>query len=92
MKYCFGRATDHACIDIRNKRITIEEGIQKVLEYDGKYPHYGVQSFVEYSGLSKKEIDDVIDSFTNQLLFKQADNGAFARDKDFNLIYVYSRF
>tara|TARA_B100001093_G_scaffold163236_1_gene155610 strand:- start:6167 stop:7315 length:1149 start_codon:yes stop_codon:yes gene_type:complete len=86
VKYGFGRATDHACIDIRNNRLTREDGIKKVLKYDGKYPHYGIKSFIEYSGLSKSEIDDVIDSFTNPVLFKQDEKGQFKRDKEFNLI------
>ncbi len=86
VKYGFGRATDHACIDIRNNRLTREDGIKKVLKYDGKYPHYGIKSFIEYSGLSKSEIDDVIDSFTNPVLFKQDEKGQFKRDNEFNLI------
>ena len=89
VKYGFGRATDHACIDVRNKRLTREEAVKKVLEYDGNYPHYGVKSFIEYSGLSKEEIDTVIDSFTNPLLFEQDEMGNFKRDKDFNLIRSY---
>ena len=89
VKYGFGRATDHACIDIRNNRLTREDGIKKVLEYDGKYPHYGIKSFIEYSGLSKSEIDDVIDSFTNPVLFEQDEKGQFKRDKEFNLIPIF---
>ena len=86
VKYGFGRATDHFCIDIRNNRMTREEGIQKVLEYDGKYPHYGIQSFIEYSGMAKEEIDEIINSFTNPLLFKKDANEKFLRDENFNLI------
>ena len=89
VKYGFGRATDHACIDIRNKRIIREEGIKKVSKYDGKYPHFGIKSFIEYSGLSKSKIDEVIDSFTNPILFEQDKNGQFKRDKEFNLIPVF---
>ena len=89
VKYGFGRATDHACIDIRNQRLTRDEAIDLVEKYDGKYPHYGVDSFIEYSGLTKIEIDNVIDSFTNPLLFKQNQNGEFERDEDFNLIPLF---
>ena len=89
VKYGFGRATDHACIDIRNQRLTRDEAIDLVKKYDGKYPHYGVDSFIEYSGLTKIEIDNVIDSFTNPLLFKQNQNGEFERDEDFNLIPLF---
>ena len=89
VKYGFGRATDHASIDIRNKRITRKEGIQLVNKFDGKYPHYGVQSFIEYSGLTKGEIDDVIDSFTNSVIFKQNEDGTFKKDEFGNLIKLF---
>ena len=86
VKYGFGRATDHANIDIRNKRISREEGLELVKKYDGKYPHFGVNSFIEYSGMTKTEIDQIIDSFTNPILFKQNEDGSFARDEEGNLV------
>lgn len=86
VKYGFGRATDHACIDIRNKRLTREEGLKLVKQYDGKYPKYGISEFVKYSGMSQSEVDDIIDSFANPILFAQDDNGKFRRDADGNLI------
>lgn len=89
VKYGFGRATDHAGIDIRNKRMTRQEGSELVKKYDGKYPHYGVNNFIEYSGMSKEEIDAIIDSFTNPILFKQDDNGKFLRDEAGNLVRTF---
>ena len=89
VKYGFGRATDHACTDIRNNRMTRSEALEKVLEYDGKYPHYGIASFVEYSGMEKTEVDTIIDSFTNPLLFEHDSDGSYKRDKDFNLIPLF---
>lgn len=86
VKYGFGRATDHACIDIRNNRIDRDQGIKLVNEFDGKYPHKSIADFVEYSGLSIAEIDDVIDTFTNPSLFKTDENGNFLRDSSKNLI------
>jgi len=86
VKYGFGRATDHACIDIRNNRLTRDEALKLVNRYDGKYPHYAVNSFIEYSGMSKAEIDSVIDSFTNPILFKKNEDESFTRDADGNLI------
>lgn len=86
VKYGFGRATDHACIDIRNGRLTRQNAINLVKEYDGKYPNYAINSFIEYSGMSKKEIDDILDSFTNPIIFKQNNDGTFARDSNGNLI------
>jgi N-acetyl sugar amidotransferase len=86
VKYGFARATDHACIDIRNNRLTREEALKLVKQYDGKYPHIGIQDFIDYSGMTKQEVDDIIDSFTNPVLFKQDENGKFLRDQDGNLI------
>ncbi|MBI2722908.1 MAG: N-acetyl sugar amidotransferase [Bacteroidetes bacterium] len=86
VKYGFGRATDHACIDIRNKRITRAEGLKLIKEFDGKYPHYGVTEFVKYSEMSKDEVDEVINSFTNPILFQQDDTGKFKRDNSGNLL------
>lgn len=86
VKYGFGRATDHACIDIRNKRLTRTEGLDLVKKYDGKYPHLSVNSFIEYSGMTKEEIDEILDSYTNPVLFKMNDDGAFIKDDKGNLI------
>jgi len=86
VKYGFGRATDHVGIDIRNGRMTREEGLRLVKEFDGKYPHYAVSEFISYSGMTKEEIDEVIDSFTNAYLFEQDENGRFLRDDQGNLI------
>lgn len=89
VKYGFGRTTDHACIDIRNNRLTREEGIKLVKEFDGKYPHESINAFIDYSGLPKTEIDRIIDLYTNTLIFKQDNNGIFLRDEEGNLIRNY---
>ena len=86
VKYGFGRATDHACIDIRNNRLTREEGKDLVNKFDGKYPHKSIEAFIEYSGMSKVEIDEIIDSYTNPIIFAQDENGFFIRDNAGNLI------
>lgn len=86
VKYGFGRASDHACLDIRNKRISRNEAVELVKKYDGKYPHWGINNFIEYSGMEKEEVDQIIDSFTNPILFKTDEEGNFVRDENFNLI------
>ena len=89
VKYGFGRATDHACIDIRNKRLTREDGKELVEKFDGKYPHIAIKAFIEYSGMTKEEVDAVIDSYTNPVLFKMNDDGTLSRDENGNLIKIF---
>jgi hypothetical protein len=56
------------------------------MKYDGKYPSYGIMEFIKYSGMTKNEIDAIIDSYTNPVIFKQNDDGKFERDSEGNLI------
>jgi N-acetyl sugar amidotransferase len=86
VKYGFGRATDHAGIDIRNGRLTRKEGLELVKMHDGKYPKYGISEFIKYSGMTKQEVDEIIDSYTNPIIFKQNEDMTFVRDNDGNLI------
>ena len=41
--------------------------------------------------LAKKEIDTIIDSFTNPILFESDENDKFKRDVNFNLIPTFKR-
>lgn len=85
-KYGFGRATDHACLDIRNNRISREEGLDLVRKYDGKYPSYAVKNFMEYTGMKKAEVNKIIDSFTNKQIFKCDKRGNLIHDIAGNLV------
>lgn len=92
VKFGFGRATDHVCLDIRNGRLAREEGIRLVKKYDGKYPWNGVNKFLAYSGISQKEFNSVTDSFTAKALFMQDDKGRLLRDKEGNLVKRYQDY
>ena len=78
-------------LDDGNGRITREEGLRLVNMYDGKYPYYGVKMFSDYSGMTKAEIDAIIDQFTNKLIFKTDDQGNVIKDIAGNLVMRYAR-
>jgi len=92
VKFGFSRATDHACLDIRNGRITREEGVRLVKEYDGKRPKKAVAEFLKYSGLSEAEFDRVVDSFTDKALFETDADGKLKRDERGDLIKKYQEY
>lgn len=85
VKFGFGRATDHACLDIRNGRITRDEAVDLVHRYDGRYPEIALKDFLKYMELSKKEFDGIVDSFTNKHIFMRGSAG-FERDSNGTLI------
>lgn len=86
VKYGFGRATDHACLDIRNSDITREEGVRLANKYDGRYPHHAINEFCKYTGLTKDEFDLIVDSFTNKKIFEMDKFGKFVKDIDGSLV------
>ncbi|OGG60708.1 flagellin modification protein, PseA [Candidatus Kaiserbacteria bacterium RIFCSPHIGHO2_02_FULL_49_16] len=92
VKFGFGRATDHACLDIRNGRMAREEGVALVKKYDGKLPKISIADFLAYSSMSRKEFDSVMDSFTDKAIFMTDEHGSPLRDNDGNLIKKYQDY
>lgn len=89
VKFGFGRATDHAGIDIRNGRMNRDEACRLVRQYDGRYPKRHLEVFLRHYNMTKEEFDRVIDSFTNKRVFKRNADGSFAREADGSLIKLY---
>ncbi|MFH1077789.1 MAG: N-acetyl sugar amidotransferase [Patescibacteria group bacterium] len=92
VKFGFGRATDHACTDIRNGRMAREEAVGIVKEYDGKYPKKGVKEFLEFFKVTQSEFDRVVDAFTDKSLFLTDASGGLTRDADGNLMKRHQEY
>ena len=90
IKYGFGRATDHASIDIRYGKISREEGVELVKKYEGKIPLRYFDEFLEDMELDRKGFYDIVDKFANKELFELDENNKFKRDQDGNLIKKYN--
>ena len=70
LKYGFGRATDHASIEIRYGRITREEGLELVKKNEGKIPRQYLKEFLEFADISMDEFLEICSKFTNKKIFK----------------------
>jgi len=86
VKFGFGRATDHACLDIRNKRLSRNEGMELVRKHDGKLSYEIVEKFCSFYEISKREFFSIVDSFTNKAIFMCDDDGNVIRDVEGQLI------
>ena len=60
LKFGYGRATDHASYEIRRRRMTREQGIKLVQQYDHVYPT-DIKIYTRYSGLTEKQIIAAVD-------------------------------
>ena len=59
LKRGFGRATDHACQDIRVGLLTREEGFGLINEFDAKTPK-ALDEYLEITGIEKEEFHKVL--------------------------------
>ena len=56
LKFGYGRATDHACEDIRNNRISRHKGVYLVKKFDRvKISRYYFKEFINYIGINEKK-------------------------------------
>ncbi len=69
LKFGFGFATDEACYDIREGRLTREDAVWHVKEYDGKCGKRYIQDICEYLDITEEEFWRVADGFVNKDLF-----------------------
>lgn len=76
LKYGYGKATDHACRDIRLKRMTREEGIELVKQYDAKKPK-DLQLFLDWVGMTEDEFYACIDKYRDPAIWEKDAKGAW---------------
>ena len=89
LKYGFGRATDHASIEIRYNRITRKEGIELVKNNEGKIPRKYLEKFLDYADITIEEFHTICDSFTNKEIFLTNSDGSIKKDSNDNPMLKY---
>lgn len=74
IKYGYGRATDHACNEIRRGRLTREAAIGLVRRHDGAFPwgymDVGLTEVLDSIGMTHNEFNECIHAFVNPELFE----------------------
>jgi len=86
LKYGFGRATDHASIEIMHGRISREQGLKLVKQYEGKIPRKYLKKFLEFADISMDDFIGICNEFTNKEIFKVDENQNVVRDKSGEVI------
>ncbi len=70
LKWGYGKVTDHACREIRLKRLTREQGINLVKKYQFLAPeNKNVELFLNWIGMTEKEFWGHIDSKRNKKIW-----------------------
>lgn len=88
LKLGFGFATDEACYDIREGRLSREDAKWLVEQYDGKCADHYVKEACDYMGITVEQFWAHVDTLVNKKLFYKDANGKwqpkFKVGEDFN--------
>ena len=71
IKFGIGRTMYDASQEIRNNKITRDEGVALVRKFDGEYPKLYFKETLDYLGMTKEEFDATCDSFRSPHLWKK---------------------
>jgi N-acetyl sugar amidotransferase len=74
IKFGIGRATYDAAQEIRNGKITREEGVQLVKRYDEEFPKKYFNDFLEYISLTSDEFHTIVNRFRSPHLWELNNN------------------
>ena len=70
LKFGYGRATDHACEDIRNNKISRKKGIQLVKKYDRvKLSNYFINDFIKFINIDLKTFTKTLQKYKNKKIW-----------------------
>lgn len=73
IKFGLGRASYDAAQEIRNKKITREEGVALVSKFDQEFPKRYLPEFLEYLDMTEEEFFAAADKFRSPHLWKKVD-------------------
>jgi N-acetyl sugar amidotransferase len=79
IKLGYGRASDHACKDIRSGIMTREEGIEMVRKYDHVKPRRDLGRWLRYVNMTEAEFDATCDTFRDPRVWRIED-GQWVKD------------
>ena len=84
IKFGMGRATYDAAQEIRNGKISREEGNNLVKKYELEFPKKYFKDFLEYIDISEEQFWTTVDSFRPQHLWVKQNNQWFLRNTIWN--------
>lgn len=81
IKFGIGRATYDTAQEIRNDKITREEGVVLVKKYDSEFPNKYFKEFLEYIDLSEDKFWKILNSFRSPHLWNKNNKNEWILNK-----------
>jgi len=77
IKFGLGRASYDAAQEVRNKKITREEAVSLVKQFDSEFPSLYFQEFLDYLSISENEFEVKVDENRSPHLWSQSSDGVW---------------
>lgn len=74
IKFGIGRATSDSAHEVRDEKITRDEGIALVKKYDSEFPKKYYELFLEYCDINEEEFIEIIDSWRSDHIWVKKNN------------------
>jgi N-acetyl sugar amidotransferase len=71
IKFGIGRATSDAAHEIRDGKITREEGVALVKKYDHEFPNKYYDVFLDYCNMTDQKVHEVLDSWRSDHIWEK---------------------
>ena len=73
LKHGYGKVVDHACREIRLRRMTRDEGIELVRQYQAREPQ-NLQLFLAWLGITENAFHYIVDQHRNPRVWRRDEN------------------
>ena len=73
-KFGIGRTTSDSAHEIRDGKITREEGIALVKKYDNEYPERYIKAMLDFCEIDENILTEIIDSWRSEHIWKKNEN------------------
>lgn len=73
LKHGYGKVLDHACREIRLRRMTREQGIELVQQYQSREP-LNLQLFLGWLGMTENAFHYIVDQHRNERIWERDEN------------------
>ena len=77
IKFGLGRASYDAAQEVRNNKITRDEAVSLVKQFDSEFPTKYFEEFIDYLGISREEFTAKIDENRSPHLWSKNQNGSW---------------
>jgi N-acetyl sugar amidotransferase len=75
IKFGLGRASYDAAQEIRNDKITREEGVRLVRKFDSEFPEKYFGEFLDYINITASDFQETVDKFRSPHLWQKSEGG-----------------